>query len=81
MTRFWDALAAVSRTKLTKSAPGYRVFNLAVSFIIKDKRATLGALLEDVRKHPPTVMVPAHGTILNQSSLASETEQMLAAAL
>jgi hypothetical protein len=38
-------------------------------------------LLEDVRKHPPTVMVPAHATILNQSSLASETEQMLAAAL
>jgi hypothetical protein len=38
-------------------------------------------LLEDVRKHPPTVMVPAHGKILNQSSLASETEQMLAAAL
>lgn len=67
--------------KLTKSAPGYRVFNLAVKFIIKDKRAAFGVLLDDVRKHPPTVMVPAHGTILTHSSLATETEQLLAAAL
>lgn len=28
---------------------------------VKDKRAALGAMLADVREHPPTVMVPAHG--------------------
>lgn len=64
--------------KVSKSAPGYRVFNLAVKFIIKDKRAALGAMLDDVRKHPPTVMVPAHGTILTGASVAGETERLLA---
>jgi hypothetical protein len=67
--------------KLSKSAPGYRVFNLAVRFIMKDRRASLGAMLEDVRKHPPTVMVPAHGSIVTQGSVATETEQLLGAAI
>jgi hypothetical protein len=67
--------------KLTKSAPGYRVFGLAVKFIIKDKRATFAALILDLRKHPPTVMVPAHGNILSQTSLATETEQLITAAM
>jgi hypothetical protein len=67
--------------KLTKSAPGYRVFNFAVKFIIKDKRVAFAALLDDVRKHPPTLMVPAHGAILSQTSLASDTEQLLTAAM
>jgi hypothetical protein len=67
--------------KLTKSAPGYKVFNLAVKFIIKDKKLALGAMLDDVRKHPPTVMVPAHGGILTGDSIAADTEQLLVAAL
>ncbi len=67
--------------KLTKSGPGYRVFNLAVKFIIKDKRVALGAMLEDVRKHPPAVMVPAHGAILSDETIAAETERLLTAAL
>ena len=67
--------------KLTKSAPGYKVFNLAVKFIIKDKKLALGKMLEDVREHPPTVMIPAHGTILRGSSLAADTEQLLTAAV
>jgi len=64
--------------KLSKSAPGYRVFNLAVRFIIKDKKAALSSMLADLRKHPPTVMVPAHGTILVGDSVAGETERLLA---
>jgi hypothetical protein len=67
--------------KLTKSAPGYKVFNFAVKFILSDKKRALGMMLEDVRKHPPTVMVPAHGVILSQPSLAAETEQLLVAAI
>jgi hypothetical protein len=63
--------------KLSKSAPGYRVFNLAVRFIIKDKRAALSSMLADVRKHPPTVMVPAHGAILEGDALLAETERLL----
>jgi hypothetical protein len=67
--------------KLSKSAPGYKVFNLAVKFIISDKKLALGAMLDDVRRHPPTVMVPAHGTILTADSVAAETEQLLTAAI
>jgi hypothetical protein len=67
--------------KWTKSAPGYRLFNLAHKLILKDRKATLRALLEDVREHPPRVMVPAHGGILSTESLAKETEQLLVAAI
>lgn len=67
--------------KWSKSAPGYKVFNLAVKLIFKDKKRGLGQMLDDVRKHPPTVMVPAHGTILVTDSVAADTEQLLAAAI
>ncbi len=63
--------------KLTKSAPGYRLFNLAHKFTFKDRKAALIAVLEDVRKHPPRIMVPAHGALLTADSLAADTEQML----
>lgn len=66
--------------KWTKSGPGYRVFNLAVRFIIKDRKAALRALLHDVREHPPTVMVPAHGTVLVGDTVAADTEALLVAA-
>jgi len=63
--------------KWTKSAPGYRTFNLAHKFILKDKKASLAAMLEDVRRHPPRVMVPAHGALLTGDSLVADTEQLL----
>lgn len=63
--------------KWTKSAPGYRVFNLATKFILKDKAAALAAMLADVEAHPPTVMVPGHGEILAGDSLADDTKQLL----
>lgn len=65
--------------KLTKSAPGYRVFGLATKIILEDKRATFSAMLEDVEKHPPTVMVPGHGAIVATPGLAAETEGLLRA--
>lgn len=67
--------------KLTKSAPGYRVFGLAARFILKDRRATFRAMLADVEAHPPTVMVPAHGAIVTRESCASETTAMIQAAV
>ncbi|KIG17202.1 hypothetical protein DB30_03515 [Enhygromyxa salina] len=65
--------------KLTKSAPGYRVFHLAHKFMATDKRAVLQAMLDDVRQHPPTVMIPAHGEILDAASVAQDTENLLVA--
>jgi hypothetical protein len=81
MDRLPSSFVVRTLFKLTKSAPGYRVFNLATKFILKDKRATFTALLDDVRKHPPAVMVPAHGDIVAQGSVAKETEQLLEAAI
>jgi hypothetical protein len=66
--------------KWTNSAPGYKVFGLATKFLLSNKKLALAQMLEDVRKHPPTVMVPAHGTILTSGSVGAETEQLLAAA-
>ena len=67
--------------KWTGSGPGYRLFNLAHKLLLKDRKATLRALLEDVRKHPPRVMVPAHGGILSSAEVAAETERLLADAV
>ncbi len=64
--------------KLTKSAPGYKVFNLVINFILSNKKRAFAAMLADVREHPPTVMVPAHGSIVVGSSVAADTEQLLA---
>jgi hypothetical protein len=66
--------------KWTNSAPGYRLFNLAQKIVLKDRKATLRAMLEDIREHPPRVMVPAHGEITSAASLAADTEQLLVAA-
>jgi hypothetical protein len=67
--------------KLSKSAPGYRLFNFAVKFIIQDKKRALSVMLDDVRQHPPTVMVPAHGQILADASVPAQTEQLLSASI
>ena len=67
--------------KMTKSAPGYRTFNLAISLMLKDKKRGLQAMLDDVEAHPPTVMVPAHGDILRGESLAADTKALLRAKL
>lgn len=67
--------------KWTKSAPGYALFNLAHKIVLKDRKATLRALLEDVRRWPPTVMVPAHGDVVRGDSVARDTERLLVAAI
>ncbi|MGB8223746.1 MAG: hypothetical protein WCF10_14260 [Polyangiales bacterium] len=67
--------------KLTKSAPGYRVFGLALKFIASDKRGLLRAMQEALRARPVTIMVPAHGAILAHDGLAEETQRLIASSL
>lgn len=67
--------------KLSGSAPGYRVFNLAMKFICGDKKGTLRLLLDDVAAYPPTVIVPSHGDLLTQGDIAAETRRVIEAAL
>lgn len=78
MPRLPKALPFKLVMKLTKSAPGYRVFNLALKFIVSDKRALLRALQEALRSRPVSIMVPAHGRILAHEGLAEDTQRLLA---
>ena len=56
---------------LTKSAPGYRVFHMAMTFMVKDKRGTLRALSDEMKQRPPTVVVPARVKFWNWISFGS----------
>jgi glyoxylase-like metal-dependent hydrolase (beta-lactamase superfamily II) len=76
-----DALLPRLLFKLSRSAPGYRVFNAALALIVKDKKAVLRALLEDVQPHPPALVVPAHGSPVSGPEVAEQTRAMLQAAL
>jgi hypothetical protein len=67
--------------KLSKSGPGFKLFNLAIMANMKDKKQALSQFLEDVKAHPPTVLVPSHGAVLSHDGLAEETEQLISAAL
>lgn len=67
--------------KLSNSAPGYKVFSLAARLILQDRKAAFSRLLDDVRKHPVKVMVPAHGGVLDHATVGTETEALISAAL
>lgn len=67
--------------KWTHSAPGFRVFGLALKFVVKDKAQTLRLLREDMAAHPPTTLIPAHGDIMSGDRLAQEADALIAASL
>lgn len=64
--------------KLSKSAPGYRVFSLALTFMVKDKKATLRTMADEMRSHPPSIVVPAHGAPLTDPDIAARTQALIA---
>jgi hypothetical protein len=61
--------------RLSGSGPGFKLFKLALMLTLKDKKRALGAMLADVRAHPP------HGAVLARDGLADETAALLSAAL
>lgn len=67
--------------KWTKSAPGYRVFGLALKFLASDKRGLLRTMQEALRARPVAIMVPAHGEILAHDGVAEDTQRLIASAL
>ena len=67
--------------RVTKSAPGYRPFGLALTVMLKKKKDALRALLHDVESHPVSVVVPAHGDLVANEAVQAETVEMLRAAL
>ena len=59
--------------KMTGSAPGYRLFGLALMFILKRKKENLSLMLNDLKAFPPTVMVPGHGAVLTDAGIGERT--------
>jgi hypothetical protein len=67
--------------RATGSAPGFRVFHLALARMVKDKKAALRQLRDDMERQPPAVIVPAHGRVLSGSDLAERARALIDAAL
>lgn len=67
--------------KWTNSAPGFRVFGLAMKFVVRDKAQTLRLLRDDMAAHPPTTLIPAHGDIISGDRVAQQADAVIAASL
>lgn len=67
--------------RLTGSGPGYRIFNLAMKRTIADRTAVLSWLSAEMIRRPPTIIVPAHGRILDHPGLYRQTQDMVSEAL
>jgi hypothetical protein len=61
----------------TGSAPGYRLFRLAVWFFVNDKQALKAWMGERLAKDPPSVIVPAHGVPVEGGEVAAQTREQI----
>ncbi len=64
--------------KLTGTKTGFGVFHTALKFTANDKNQLLSALRNDMKTHPPSTIVPAHGAVLARPGLAAEADAVLA---
>ncbi|AKF04970.1 hypothetical protein DB32_002119 [Sandaracinus amylolyticus] len=62
---------------LTDSAPGFRLFKLAVWTLVKDRAAVRDALLRELDAHPPAIVVPAHGPPVDTADVAERARAQL----
>ncbi len=67
--------------KMTGTKTGFGVFHTALKFLVKDTKRTLAQLSDEMKTHPPAVIVPGHGRILADQDLAKRTRELIAAAL
>ncbi len=67
--------------KLTGSAPGYRIFKLAMFAMVKDRKGVLRQFAQDVEKAPPSIVIPGHGELITRASVAQETRDLLQSAI
>jgi glyoxylase-like metal-dependent hydrolase (beta-lactamase superfamily II) len=59
---------------LTKSAPGFRLFRMAVPLFVKNKPAVREWMLALLEKYPPAVVVPAHGVAFEASDAPEQAK-------
>lgn len=67
--------------KLTDSGPGLKVFRLFFRVFVKDRRAARDFLIQEVQDHPPAIVVPAHGEVVDRPNLGPTLVSMLRAAV
>lgn len=67
--------------KWTRNAPGLRLFTLAMLLTVKKKQSLLRRLRDDLRAHPPQLIVPGHGDLLQGDDLPQRVEALLSAAI
>jgi hypothetical protein len=66
--------------KVTKSAPGLRIFHLAGKVMLKKPKRTYAELAKSMRAHTPRVLVPGHGRVIDRGEVAARTIELLEAA-
>lgn len=63
--------------RMFDAAPGLKVFTPFFTFFVKDKAAAKACLVRELEAHPPTVLVPAHGDVVDRPELARELITLL----
>lgn len=67
--------------KLTKSAPGFRVFGIFFRFFASDRAALRDFLIRELQRSSPAVMIPAHGDYVARADLGPTMISMLQTAI
>ena len=63
--------------KLADSAPGFKLFKPCVWFFVNDKQAIRQWMLSQLDQHPPGIVVPAHGPIIDASDVAEQARAQI----
>jgi len=66
--------------KLTDSGPGLKVFGIFFKFFVADRKAALDCLCNEMNAHPPRILVPAHGDVVQREDLGPTLVGMLRSA-
>lgn len=66
--------------KLTNSGPGLKVFRVFFLFFVANAKAVRDCLIGELEKHPPSILVPAHGDVVQKPDLGPTLVGMLRAA-
>jgi hypothetical protein len=66
--------------KLTDSGPGLKVFNAFFKFFVADAGAARASLVNELERHPPAILVPAHGDVVARTDLGPTLVGMLRSA-
>jgi hypothetical protein len=81
-----DLLANLQRTppppmgwlfSMTGSAPGFRLFKLAVWLLVNDGKAVREWMLARIDAAPPAIVVPAHGPIVDCADVAEQARAQI----